>query len=409
MMPNPGTGPVSSTLAAARQLPAKPNLEHLKNEAKQRLDRLRAVTPGAKLAEAQHQIAREYGFAHWRELKADIERRTGGPVSAAARAAIGDWIANFPASGGRFALHIRAGEDGGLTAALDTPDYGFFGLTADDVLVEGERLSFTLLAPMVVGYTQGFYEARYDAERDSWIGEWRAHGMTTALDFVRGVFPPAPRFEGLDGFWDGRLETKEGLIRLIFRLKSSVHGTYAWLDSPDRNQLGRPAVSVNREGRQVTIAMHTVSVTGELSENGQWIEGRFIKGETSLSLTLIHRPPGAAAPLPQRAPAIDLSPEALAAFAGRYQGEGGGPVMTVRAGDGRLKARFLGGSPRGEDGVPRAQIPSGPELDLLPASPTKFFHKDLDASIEFDLDGEGRPTGFVMRQLGSEARAKRID
>lgn len=83
--------------------------------------------------------------------------------------------------------------------------------------------------------------------------------------------------------------------------------------------------------------------------------------------------------------------------------------MTVSVGVGRLKARFLGGTPRAGDGLPRAQVPSGPELDLLPASPTKFFHKDLDASIEFDLDGEGRPTGFVMRQLGSEARAERVD
>ncbi|THD53850.1 MAG: DUF3471 domain-containing protein, partial [Phenylobacterium sp.] len=336
-------------------------------------------------------------------------RRGGGPVSAAARAVIGDWIATFPTGGSRFALHIRADEHGGLAASMDTPDYGFFGLAADDVTVEGERLSFTLLAPMVIGYTQGFYEARYDAERDSWIGEWLAHGMTTALNFVRGAFPPAPRFEGLDGFWDGRLETKEGLIRLIFRLKSSVHGTYAWLDSPDRNQLGRPATSVNREGRQVTITMHTVSVTGELSDDGRWIEGRFIKGDSSLPLTLIHRPPGAAAPLPLRAPAIDLPPEALAAFAGRYQGDGGGPVMTISVGDGRLKARFLGGIPRGADGVPRAQIPSGPELDLLPASPTKFFHRDLDASMEFDLDGQGRGTGFVLRQVGSEVRAKRVD
>lgn len=319
MMSHPESGTI-----AARQLPAKPSLEHLKNEAKQRLDRLRAASPNAKLAQAQHQVAREYGFAHWRELKADIERSAGRPVSAAARAAIGDWIATFPAGGGRFALHIRTAEDG-LTATMDTPDYGFFGLAGEDVMVEGDRLSFSLLAPMVVGYHQSFYEARYDAERDSWVGEWRAHGMTTALDFVRGVFPPAPRFEGLDGFWDGRLETKDGLIRLTFRLKSSAHGTYAWLDSPDRNQLGRPATSVNREGRQVTINMHTVSVTGELSENGQWIEGRFIKGEISLPLTLIHRPPGAAAPLPQRAPGIDLPPAGARRFRWTLPGRGRRP------------------------------------------------------------------------------------
>jgi hypothetical protein len=403
MMPNPETGTV-----AARQLPAKPSLEHLKNEAKQRLERLRAATPGAKLAEAQHQIAREYGFAHWRDLKADLERRGGAPVSAAARAAIGDWIGTFPTGGGKFALHVRAGEDGGLTAAMDTPDYGFFDLPADDLLIEGERLSFTLLSPMVVGYAQGFYEARYDAERDSWIGEWTAHGMTNSLDFVRGLIPPAPRFEGLDGFWDGRLETKDGPIRLIFRFKTDTHGTFAWLDSPDRNQLGRPAASVNREGRQVTVTMQTVSVTGELSEDGQRIEGRFIKGETRLPLTLIHRPPGAAAPPPPRAPAIQLPPETLAIYAGRYQGEGGGPVLTVNVADGYLRGQFNGASARSADDAPSVQIPSGPEFDLLAASPTRFFHRTLDASIEFELDDQGRATGFVMRQLGSETRAQRL-
>jgi hypothetical protein len=404
MMSIPSTGTI-----AARTLPAKPNLEHLKNEAKQRLEALRAATPDAKLAEAQHQLAREYGFAHWRDLKAAVERAAGGPVSAAARAAIGDWIGTFPTGGGQFALHIRAGEDGALTAAMDTPAYGFFGLAADDVLVEGERLSFTLLAPMVVGYTQGFYEARYDAERDAWIGEWTSQGMTISLDFVRGVIPPAPRFEGLDGFWDGRLQTKDGPIRLIFRFKTDVHGTYAWLDSPDRNQLGRPAASVNREGRQVSVTMHTVSVTGELSEDEQRIEGRFIKGETSLPLVLIHRPPGAAAPLPPRPPAIELPPEALAAYAGRYQGEGGGPVLAIRVGDGRLHAQFNVGAAPGAEGLPGAEVPSGPELDLLPASRTKFVHATLDASIEFELDDQGRATGFVMRQLGSETRAKRVD
>src|SRR5438309_12037572 len=52
----------TSGAAVARRLPPKPSLEHLKNEAKQRLDQLRARAPTAKLAEAQHQLAREYGF-----------------------------------------------------------------------------------------------------------------------------------------------------------------------------------------------------------------------------------------------------------------------------------------------------------------------------------------------------------
>lgn len=57
----------------SRQLPAHPNLEHLKNQAKDRLDDLRGRNPSAKLADAQHAIAREYGFVNWAALKAHVE------------------------------------------------------------------------------------------------------------------------------------------------------------------------------------------------------------------------------------------------------------------------------------------------------------------------------------------------
>ena len=42
----------------SRQLPENPNLEFLKKEAKE----LRRSMPQAKLADAQHALAKEYGF-----------------------------------------------------------------------------------------------------------------------------------------------------------------------------------------------------------------------------------------------------------------------------------------------------------------------------------------------------------
>ncbi len=64
-----------SDVTRSRALPANPNLEHLKNEAKARLSALRADAPDAQLAEAQFQIAREYGFSSWRALKDEVDRR----------------------------------------------------------------------------------------------------------------------------------------------------------------------------------------------------------------------------------------------------------------------------------------------------------------------------------------------
>jgi hypothetical protein len=57
----------------SRALPAHANLDHLKNQAKDLLRELRRRNPGSKLADAQHAIAREYGFASWPKLKAHVE------------------------------------------------------------------------------------------------------------------------------------------------------------------------------------------------------------------------------------------------------------------------------------------------------------------------------------------------
>jgi len=57
-----------------RQLPSHPSLEFLKKEAKQLLRELRRANRHARLADAQHAVAKEYGFATWAALKAHVER-----------------------------------------------------------------------------------------------------------------------------------------------------------------------------------------------------------------------------------------------------------------------------------------------------------------------------------------------
>lgn len=61
----------------SRDLPEKPNLEYLKKEAKELLRGM----PQSKLANAQHALANEYGFATWAKLKAHVE----APLTAAVR------------------------------------------------------------------------------------------------------------------------------------------------------------------------------------------------------------------------------------------------------------------------------------------------------------------------------------
>ncbi len=52
----------------SRQLPEKPSLEFLRKQAKELL----GATGGGKLADAQHTLAKEYGFATWAKLKSHV-------------------------------------------------------------------------------------------------------------------------------------------------------------------------------------------------------------------------------------------------------------------------------------------------------------------------------------------------
>ena len=54
-----------------RSLPERPNLRHLKDQAKDLLK----VGQASSLAEAQLQIARQYGFPSWPKLKRHVESR----------------------------------------------------------------------------------------------------------------------------------------------------------------------------------------------------------------------------------------------------------------------------------------------------------------------------------------------
>jgi len=62
----------------SRQLPEKPNLEYLKKQAK---ELLRSMRQG-KLADAQHMLANDYGFATWAKLKSHVEALGFSPAEA---------------------------------------------------------------------------------------------------------------------------------------------------------------------------------------------------------------------------------------------------------------------------------------------------------------------------------------
>lgn len=81
----------------SRQLPPRPNLEYLRKQAKELLGGLLRQDPSAQLADAQHAVAREYGFASWPALKASVEDRLAA-FAQRARLFAGAWKADIARS-----------------------------------------------------------------------------------------------------------------------------------------------------------------------------------------------------------------------------------------------------------------------------------------------------------------------
>ena len=89
--------------------------------------------------------------------------------------------------------------------------------------------------------------------------------------------------------------------------------------------------------------------------------------------------------------AIDVRPEILARYVGRYQLA---PAFI-------LEVTF-------KDNALYAQATSQPMVRLWPESETGFFLKEVDAQVDFVRDAQGNTTGLVLHQNGQNMTAPRM-
>jgi CubicO group peptidase (beta-lactamase class C family) len=90
--------------------------------------------------------------------------------------------------------------------------------------------------------------------------------------------------------------------------------------------------------------------------------------------------------------AITLSPDVLDIYAGKYQ-FAPSAIMTVTRKDNQLFVQLTGQGP----------------VEIFPESKTDFFARVVDAQILFKTDSQGRVNALVLRQLGRDQLAQRID
>jgi hypothetical protein len=262
-------------------------------------------------------------------------------------------------------------------------------MPAEKFQASDSRISFTVLLPSRQGRYEALYEGEWNDATRTWVGEWKAHGMSHGLSFERGVYTPAPIVHGVDGFWDARVGGEQG-ARLAIRVKTDEHGTFAWADSPDRNLFEMPLRSISRDGQRVQFELRTATVIGELAEDGIRIDAKFIRDGKETAFTLTRRLPGQQMPRSLEPPVVSVARDVLATYVGEFIYPSG-IVIRFELGD-QLYAHWSGMQPR---------------LPLYPSSQTDFFWRQIDASVSFEVADDGRVNSLVMRQNGVPLRAVR--
>jgi len=239
----------------------------------------------------------------------------GLPASAQAPTAqnlTGDWRGALGAGATSLplVLHLTTAPDGKLSATLDSPAQGGYGIPGNNVQISGSNVSFEV--PSV----HGSYTGTVSADGKAISGIW-TQGKSlplvlkqTATAAELAQVKPSP----IDGDWMGVLSTGDASLRLVFHFHAApgnkIDGTF---DSLDQGAMGLPFSVVKLEGRNLSLGVPNVGgiYKATLSADGDKLSGTWIQRRVfPLDLARQATPAAAAGPQPAGPPVAvkDLKP-----------------------------------------------------------------------------------------------------
>jgi len=186
---------------------------------------------------------------------------------------VGNWHGTLQTPRGPviLVLYVTQGEDGALKAQVENANQA-----------PGQMADVTSIAA-----TDGHLSWKIDRIGASFEGDWAAaeqewrgtfnQGLELSLAFAKGLPPPLPVIEGLDGRWEGTAKLNSATLRQVLRINTGERGTVMLYDSPDQMASGIPLENFARDGRAVSFSvMNGVSTfNGTLSDDMTQLAGTF--------------------------------------------------------------------------------------------------------------------------------------
>ena len=367
-----------------RELPATANLEHLKKQAKLRLRGLRAEAPEARLAQAQLAVARDYGFASWRALKAAIEPT--GSIGAHGR--LTGYYRLDPDVVSNSVIRITE-EQGQLLAQNDgRPRTPLTAIGADIFAIAGTRVHYRFegrhgqSAERVLIGTEGHFAVAVRTDADD--------AAKAQADYARDLAEQArPRtrvavdpdtLEAYVGIYASPRGTTIEVTRRASRLFARV--------------VGQPDFEIQGEGQdrffyavvpaQISFSMQGGSAEAlMLHQHGRTSTFRRTSRESAAELVEAVELRRAEQERP-RTP-VRLSAETLARYVGRYDMSETNRLIVTLEGD-RLFGEMTGQR----------------RFEMFAEAETRFFLTVAAVQISFIEDGAGRIDRAVIHQFGND-------
>lgn len=148
------------------------------------------------------------------------------------------------------------------------------------------------VTPLVIFYDRSSFF-------DCWPNQWpitlvsnqiKIHKMKSLIIFIVSIFCFANALfsQNITGTWNGMLDIQGMQLRIVFHIEKTPDGYSTTMDSPDQGATGFPADATSFSDRKLTIKASALDMnySGNLTEDGQKIEGTFMQGSMAIPLEL---------------------------------------------------------------------------------------------------------------------------
>jgi hypothetical protein len=210
-------------------------------------------------------------------------------------------VASQPTQGptGHWVGALEAGQTIGVEIDLTTksagvwygtisiPSQGTKGVPLADLTVKDNTISFAIKgAPGDPNYS-----GTLSADGKTITGTFNQGGGSLPLVMTWKGEPKfdipqksTPITKDLEGSWDGSLDVKGTILRLVLKLANGPEGATAVVVSLDQNALEIPVATVTQEGQRLKLLITMISGTYEGEVKGGEIAGTWTQGPLNLPL-----------------------------------------------------------------------------------------------------------------------------